>query len=476
MVGRPGVVVTRVTTISTDEIFENVALLGLFEARLLGWAAAAREADLDAGCVPGIHSPSLTDFPGPGIALAVAADWASGTAALARGLCEALTRAAAAYDDSEAAIARFWSLGAAFAGWAAGAATPVLALGALLQLGPPAVVASLALAASGADPTALAEQLMRDIERDPGLLRDPRFVDVLRHLVDSVDDAAAGLVGLPAAFAGAVSSVGVRDSAAGLVALAGIAGLVGNAALRETPVRIETARPPSVARPPRGVEDMLERIPRDRSVIRVERYGLPGEGAGYIVYVPGTSDAGLTPAGDPFDMTANVTALGGGDCASEAALREALAAAGARPGDAVIAVGHSQGGLVATSLDEGSDYRVPLAVNAGGPSPAAPMGGGVVVSLEHTDDPIPALGGVVADDPAVFVRAPRALAEGDGAPGVLAAHSLDRYGETARTLDAENGAAARVVRTAIAEVTGGRPGEATEWEASRVSGPSSSRG
>lgn len=476
MVGRSVAVVTGASTISTDEIFENVALLGLFEARMLGWAATAREADLDAGCVSGIHSPSLTDFPGPGIALAEAADWASGTAAIARELCEALIRAAAAYDDSEAAIARFWSLGSAFAGWAVGAATPALALGALLQLGPPALIASLALAASGADPTALAEQLMLDIERDPGLLRDPQFVDFLRHLVDSVDDAAAGLVGLPAALGGAASGVGVRESAAGLVALAGIAGLVGNVALRETPVRIAAANRPTPSRAPRGVEEMLERIPRERSVIRVERYGPPGEGAGYIVYVPGTSDAGLTPAGDPFDMTANVTALAGGDGASEAAVREALAAAGAQPGDAVIAVGHSQGGLVATSLDAGSDYRVPLAVNAGGPSPEAPPGGGVVVSLEHTDDPIPALGGVVADDPAIFVSSPRALADGDDAPGVLAAHSLDRYGETARTLDADTGAAARVVRTAIAEVTGGRPGEATEWEASRVSGSSSSRG
>jgi hypothetical protein len=93
------------------------------------------------------------------------------------------------------------------------------------------------------------------------------------------------------------------------------------------------------------------------------------------------------------------------------------------------------------------------------------------VTVEHSDDLVPALGGMAgAEDERLVVRR-EVFAGGEVPPGeALPAHALAAYRETGRLMDASAEPRLREFRAALEAVIGVEPGRATRWRGSRVPG------
>lgn len=304
---------------------------------------------------------------------------------------------------------------------------------------------------------------------DPRLLTNPAVVAMIRVLVSSVDDAAAGAVGLPFPVSAALGDegaglVGVTASAAGTLAAARSIGM-----LRETPVTVARVGRPRPATPPTGFADLAARIPavsRGAPQVRIERYG--GADAAWLVYIGGTIEWSPVSAGEPWDMTSNITAVAEQGAGSYRAVVQAMREAGIRPTDPVIPVGHSQGGLVAAQLAAAGEFRTVAVATFGAPVAQVPVPPGLPqVAVEHAEDLVPAFGGSAGDAPArLTVR--RELFAGAAVPASpLPAHGLVNYRETARLVDASPAPALVDFRTLLAATVGTAPGVATRWRGSR---------
>ena len=75
----------------------------------------------------------------------------------------------------------------------------------------------------------------------------------------------------------------------------------------------------------------------------------PDGRAGYIVDIPGTKSWDPLPTGDITSLVTNLRAVTGKQTSYERGVLDAMKAAGVRPGDPVMMVGHSEGGLVAVN-------------------------------------------------------------------------------------------------------------------------------
>lgn len=108
----------------------------------------------------------------------------------------------------------------------------------------------------------------------------------------------------------------------------------------------------------------------NQPVVRIEKYA-EGSTNRFVVFVPGTQSFGKSTT-NPFDMRSNVQLLAGQPSASSRAVDMAIRKAGAKAGDPVMLVGHSQGGLIAVELAKRSkagllDYSVEEVVTFGSP-------------------------------------------------------------------------------------------------------------
>ncbi|MGL6235622.1 MAG: alpha/beta hydrolase [Segniliparus sp.] len=122
----------------------------------------------------------------------------------------------------------------------------------------------------------------------------------------------------------------------------------------------------------------------------------------YIVDVPGTKEWNVTqdPSLKPNvnDLGTNIRGLSGQETTLQKDIEKAMLAAGVKPGDPVMMVGHSQGGIVAANaaadwVKEGK-YNVTNVVTAGSPVGLVDMPGSVkVLSLENSGDIVPHLDG-----------------------------------------------------------------------------------
>jgi pimeloyl-ACP methyl ester carboxylesterase len=162
--------------------------------------------------------------------------------------------------------------------------------------------------------------------------------------------------------------------------------------------------------PPRSLRDVLAGLGR-------RDLGQPGEidlrlldgvddRRRVIVDVPGTKDWSL--AGHNRDVTSLVTnlrAIAGGVTTYERGIVEALHSAGVRPGDDVLLVGHSEGGMVAVDaarhLTASGEFHVSHVVTAG--APIGLVAGGVpsdveVLAVENEGDVVPHLDGAPNPD------------------------------------------------------------------------------
>lgn len=115
----------------------------------------------------------------------------------------------------------------------------------------------------------------------------------------------------------------------------------------------------------------------------------------YTIVLKGTQDFSLNSQ-TPHDMQTNLQAAGSLRNDISSAAQAALEMVGAKPGEAVELVGHSQGGLVSAELageaEFNNRYRVVGVATAGSPIAENNLLDTTnVISFEHLGDPVPAL-------------------------------------------------------------------------------------
>ncbi len=249
-----------------------------------------------------------------------------------------------------------------------------------------------------------------------GLLSDPTFVRVVRAAADSFDELVAGARGVPG-YGAFGQLVGAPESASVLL---GITALLGTKVLVDGPVSVTraipgrrrtargTRRPPPCAwsplRPVSATSPTgCRRATGPRSASNATDG--PTNPAGWSTSAERSSRHSLqarnrsttrrTSFGIADDSWIDELRTAGAESgAGERAVRQAMAEAGVAPGDPVMPVGHSGGGIIATRLAADPELNVVGAVNLGGPVVSAPTSEGVpVLSIEHDEDIVPAVGG-----------------------------------------------------------------------------------
>ncbi len=166
----------------------------------------------------------------------------------------------------------------------------------------------------------------------------------------------------------------------------------------------------------------------------------------FVVYVPGTDDMGPIPRDGEHarDMETNYQLIGGLDSAYGHGIEQAMVDAGLEGKD-VMLVGHSQGGMVSTSLaadpDFTSRFNVQHVVTAGSPTaqvPDLPSGTGVI-HFENRGDAVPLLDG--EDNPDEPHRTTVRFDEGSSDIGDN--HDLEHYAHGAAAADASTNGSIR---------------------------------
>lgn len=273
-----------------------------------------------------------------------------------------------------------------------------------------------------------------------------------------------GLPGLDTGALGWALALGVATARLGTLARG--AHLTGQA----PPVSVRQLRPAAATYAPRTLAAVAARIPTSEARVRVERYAMPDGSRRFVAYIGGTD-----PSGDDteaWDGDSNLRLYTAQQSASSEAVRQALSASGAQPGDVVDLVAYSQGGMVASYLATSGGYEVPLLVTLGDPVQADVGPGTLSVALRHLDDPVAALadggfaGVVGAEGSFVATReVPGTLAGGDG---FFAPHDLAAYRDSAAMLDASSDPRMDAVRDRLGELAGATSVQVSEYGASRA--------
>jgi len=247
------------------------------------------------------------------------------------------------------------------------------------------------------------------------------------------------------------------------------------------PVRVrQLTLPAGHAAAPASLADAAARIPSsDAGRVRVERYTMPDGSRQFAVYIRGTTSGGFGER-DAFDSKSNLELYSGQRSASYAATLAALRDAGAKPGDAVHAIGHSQGAMIASRLAIEGGYDTRTLVTFGSPVEAEVGDGTLRVAVRHTDDPVAALPGGGYDTSVgahgSFV-AERLADPGPTSRDVsLEAHHLATYEETAAMLDVSTDPRMDGVREVFARLDAAASVDVMEYRATRVSSSASDAG
>ncbi|HEY8317565.1 MAG TPA: hypothetical protein VIG76_01915 [Amnibacterium sp.] len=352
-----------------------------------------------------------------------------------------LRTAAERYGSAEQTIA-----GAQQAAWAQGAA----AVGAVTRLGvtlagpgflvltASATGALLGAAAAGT----VARELLTTGRIDPQV--DPAVLADLRLALSSSDDLIRGfeLTERPADLVDDDPG-SPHGTAATADALAGVL------PAPRTPIAVSPSVLPGAVQGPGSLAGLGSRTPEvdpGGTQLRLEQYPMPGGGSRWIVYVCGTITFSPESGPEPFDLRSDVTGVAGQRSDSELALASAMRAAGVRPDDPVLLVGHSQGALDAVRLAQRGEFDVQGVVTLGGPTGQLELRGDVPeLSVEHEEDPVPSLAGLPAAGAGGLHRlvVRRSLYGGGAPPGPpilpfgagAQPHALTAYRETLALAD-----------------------------------------
>ncbi|WP_375401140.1 hypothetical protein [uncultured Amnibacterium sp.] len=305
---------------------------------------------------------------------------------------------------------------------------------------------------------------------------DPMLLAEAQRDISSADDLLRGflLIETP-------QEIARNDPGApfGTEAIAGALGF-GYLLLEHPDPRLRLQRSGSGPMPrPTDLADLGRRVPQDGPAtpqLRIERYA-DGDGAvRWIVYSSGTVHFAPVHNREPFDMLANLQGVADEPSAAQTATVRAMHAAGIRPGQPVLLVGHSQGALNLTRVAADGGFDVAGVVTLGGPTGQIALPRSLpVLALEHDEDPVPVIAGIPAAGAAglnrVVVR--RRLYDDEAPPSngvAVPSHETDEYVRT--LLDAERSSAAPVAgfqRQTRGFFTGDA-GTVSSWQASRATG------
>jgi hypothetical protein len=243
--------------------------------------------------------------------------------------------------------------------------------------------------------------------------------------------------------------------------------------LREGSVAVKRIGVLAPATPPTGVSDVAARIPKAAkggAQVRIEKYGA-GEQTSWAVYIGGTVDWDPVATNEPWDISANVSAVAQENAGSFRAVMDAMQAAGVEPGDPVLVAGHSQGGIVATQVAASGAFNVQAVATFGAPETCVPVPSGIAtLTVEHSDDVVTALGGsclIDSEDRLTVRREVFTTTEppvGEDVP----AHHLDRYRETAQLIDASPQQNLQEFRDRVAGIVGSALGTVSSWRGIRL--------
>jgi hypothetical protein len=233
--------------------------------------------------------------------------------------------------------------------------------------------------------------------------------------------------------------------------------------------------------PPSGLAGRIDRIPqrvRDQAGeptgqhIRIERYATPGGPDRFEVYITGTADFSPRSGSDPFDLTSDVGTIAELPAGAVRAVQQAMAQEGITAESPVQFTGYSQGGLIAVTLAASGDYNTHGVLAVGSPTAHVALGDDFpVIAIEHTDDIVPAMGGMRSGHDAVLVER-EAFADRETPSGVaVPSHDRGEYRRTAELADTAMSPQLVAAREALDGFTSGTtPVSSTTYVAERVRG------
>lgn len=246
------------------------------------------------------------------------------------------------------------------------------------------------------------------------------------------------------------------------------------AALRggSDPVTVAPVATTSPRTPPTSIAGSLSRMPTATGAqIAVEKYSYADGRTKFVAYIVGTRTV-AAGGSEPWDMKSNTELYTGQASASYQATLDALAAAGAGPGDEVDIVAHSQAGMIAAYLSTSSDFDVRVQISAGSPTQVIAGEDQLVVGLVHTDDPVAALAGggtpAGAGSPDSFTVTREADPDAGMDYWPMDAHGLETYIETAKMIDASGDPRVEALGDFWAELGEAETIERTEYRAERT--------
>jgi hypothetical protein len=214
--------------------------------------------------------------------------------------------------------------------------------------------------------------------------------------------------------------------------------------------------PAATSTAPSGVADLVTEIwqansGEDSSKIALRKITATDGSVSWVVSIPGTKLWQVDNPPNPFDLATNLKAAGGQVNAVGAGVTAALADAGAKPGQPVLLAGHSQGGIVAAQLASDpaftSAFTVAGVLTVGSPiAGLRPTPSTTVLSLEHTQDLVPALAGEINPAGRNHTTVSRDLSKADQPelreaaedPAGVESHWIGRYVNTGELVDASD--------------------------------------
>jgi len=261
------------------------------------------------------------------------------------------------------------------------------------------------------------------------LLATPGFVPALAIAVESTDEALAGLLRIPEPVAARLeAAIGQDELFAALAAGAGL-GVRAGAGLQ--PVRAGAVRSlPAPSRPVAAPGEAMRVILAQDDQVTIHEHRMADGSRRFQVFVRGT-ESWLPDPATGLDGPANLENAGstpGALLGSDAALAEAMEAAGIGADDPVDLFGYSQGAAAAANVAASERFRVETAMLVGGPVAGTELPPGVaVLSVAHAGDPTAAMDGIGDGDGPVTVTLESAGGHGSG---FGARHSGEEYAET----------------------------------------------
>lgn len=466
------------TLVATDVVLAQMGIMRRVQADAAGWQERlGRIRSLETTRAPA-WLPGDT-----GVSLMNAAMTVEAIETGSRDLADKLAQAANAYGQAERATIGFDRAAGELCGWLFGwnlrlfGPVELFAAAQLATAAGTALVAGVALVswATGTNPGRVLANMSAAVRLDPRLLTNATFVTVVRIVVSSLDDVGGGALGLPLPAShllgeGGVGVLGVTGLAAGALALGQPFGLLG-----ATSVTVTQQGAARAVAPPSGLADAASRIPRARdhqAQLRIERYG-DGQNPSWAVYIAGTVDWNPWVQAEPWDLSSNVAAMAHENAGSYDAVQLAMHDAGISPDDPVALFGHSQGGLVAEQVAASGAFNTALVATFGAPESPVPVPDGVKhLTVEHTNDIVPALGGLsgaaAASAAQVIVRSEAFRGRAVPTETPLPAHNMSAYLVTARSIDQSPDPRLKDFRAGLAGTLGSTQGSVTEWRGVRV--------